>query len=146
MDFPDEPNMTHVDPVNEIQLIKYYARAKVFILPSRADGFGMVLVQAVACGLPVVYSKETGGKDLRYLLEEEKWIIEMADLTVDSLHSCVEKALSLANTQRGHRNYTKENLQSLSWSAYGDRYNKFLKSIVTSDSYKDENCSSAYLS
>ena len=135
MDFPEDPNMTHVDSVNEIQLVNYYARAKVFILPSRADGFGMVLVQAAACGLPIVYSKETGGKDLKYLLNDNNWIIEMSDLTIDSLHSCVEKALSLANSQRGLRNYAKEKLDNLSWSAYGKRYNEFLKSLVYFDRF-----------
>jgi glycosyltransferase involved in cell wall biosynthesis len=146
MDFPEDPNMTHVDSVNEIQLVNYYARAKVFILPSRADGFGMVLVQAVACGLPIVYSKETGGKDLRYLLNDNNWIIEMSDLTIDSLHSCVEKALSLANSQRGLRNYAKEKLDNLSWSAYGKRYNEFLKSLVYFNRFLYENSSSADVS
>lgn len=131
MEFPDEPNMTHVDPVDQKDLLHYYAKAKVFILPSRAEGLALVQAQAIACGLPVVCSKETGGVNLRVLLQDRQWIIEMENLTVDALHLCVEEALSLASTQNGMRNYAKEDLDNLSWKSYGIRYNKFLKRAIS---------------
>ena len=34
------------------------------VLPSIQDGFGMVLAQALCCGLPIISSANTGGKDL----------------------------------------------------------------------------------
>ncbi|MBI5300715.1 MAG: glycosyltransferase family 4 protein [Chloroflexi bacterium] len=39
-------------------------RAHVFIAPSVEDGFGLVVVEAMACGLPVVVSNHTGAADL----------------------------------------------------------------------------------
>lgn len=126
MPFPELPNMTHVDAVDQGSLVNYYQRARVFILPSRAEGLAMVQVQAIACGLPVVCSAETGGIDLQRQLTDRRWIIEMKDLTVESLHECVEAALSLASTQSGVRNYAGKDIDNFSWSAYGRRYHQFL--------------------
>lgn len=130
MNFPEVENMIHIDPVDQKDLVKYYARAKVFILPSRAEGLSLVQAQAIACGLPVVCSQETGGIDLRNQLSCKKWIVEMHDFTVEALHDGVISALSLASRQHGLRDYIHEERQLLSWHAYGERYNAFLNKIL----------------
>jgi glycosyltransferase involved in cell wall biosynthesis len=42
----------------------FYSQASVLVLPSVEDGFGLVLAQAMACGIPVIASTNTGGEDL----------------------------------------------------------------------------------
>lgn len=64
MQFPESANMKHIEAVDQNTLIKYYAKAKIFVLPSREEGLALVQPQAIACGLPVVCSKFTGGKDM----------------------------------------------------------------------------------
>lgn len=128
--FPTNPQFKHIDPVNEFELIKYYSKAKIFLFPSFEDGFGMVLIQAVACGLPVACSPNTGGTTLRNMIDDKKWIVVMDDVSTLSLEKAIVKALNLANTQKGERTYTNSLIEDLSWESYGNRYDKFLKSLM----------------
>ena len=46
------------------ELNRYYQRANVFVLPTLADGFGMVISEAMAQGLPVITTHNSGGPDI----------------------------------------------------------------------------------
>jgi glycosyltransferase involved in cell wall biosynthesis len=46
------------------QLRWFYSQCSVFCLASIEDGFGMVISQAMACGLPVIHTTNTGGEDI----------------------------------------------------------------------------------
>lgn len=46
------------------ELHRYYSQGSVFVLSSIQDGFGMVMTQAMACGLPLISTVNTGGPDL----------------------------------------------------------------------------------
>lgn len=132
LEFPDEEGFTHVPPVNQWLLIDFYKKAKIFVLASKDEGFGMVLSQAVACGLPVVCARNTGGPDLKSFLGDKKWIVEMPEYSVDCLADCIQKALLLANSQPEgeQRNYAGEAIQHLTWEAYGKRYNENIERIT----------------
>lgn len=51
-------------PLRGEALVDQFARADAFCLPSIEEGFGMVLLQAMAAGLPVVASTATGAADV----------------------------------------------------------------------------------
>jgi glycosyltransferase involved in cell wall biosynthesis len=57
-------NTSFLPPVSQFDLREHYHRSSVFVLASIADGFGMVVPQAMACGLPVIVTENVGARDL----------------------------------------------------------------------------------
>lgn len=54
----------HIPFVPNEQLLQYYGRSSVFVLPSVEDGFAVVIGEAMACGLPVITTYNTGAADI----------------------------------------------------------------------------------
>lgn len=54
----------HIPFVPNHKLKTEYTRSSVFVLPSVEDGFGYVIGEAMACGLPVVTTVNAGGADI----------------------------------------------------------------------------------
>ncbi|MEK7464426.1 MAG: glycosyltransferase family 4 protein [Patescibacteria group bacterium] len=50
--------------VPQKELYKYYSQSSVFVMPSIEEGLAMVQAQAMACGLPVIATTNTGGEDI----------------------------------------------------------------------------------
>lgn len=114
------------------ELYKYYSQGSVFVLPSIQDGFGMVILQAMACGLPVILSENTGAYDVITQDGEEGFVIPIRNVA-----AIQEKVTYLYNNkyickQMGDR-AKKKVLQGFAWDNYGDRYVGFLKEKLRKD-------------
>jgi len=84
----------HVNPnilINDIyvpekELATYYQQADCFVSPTRGEAFGLTIINAMACGLPVIVTKDNNsghmdfcrGKDSVLWIDVEK--LEQADL------------------------------------------------------------------
>jgi glycosyltransferase involved in cell wall biosynthesis len=69
-------------------LVHCYQRADVFVFPSRTDTFGLVMLEAMACGTPVAAYPVTGPRDVvtdpaAGVLDEELGTAAMAALRLD---------------------------------------------------------------
>ena len=58
------PDIHFVGAKTGTQLARYYAQADVFVFPSRADTFGVVNIEALACGTPVAAYPVPGPRDI----------------------------------------------------------------------------------
>ena len=56
-------NTFFVGPLMQPELAKLFAAANVCTFPSKAEPFGMVLIEALACGVPVVGADSGGPRD-----------------------------------------------------------------------------------
>lgn len=58
------PQVNYLGVLDQHELAEVYASADVFVFPSRTDTFGLVLLEALACGLPVAAYPVTGPLDV----------------------------------------------------------------------------------
>ncbi len=58
------PQVNYLGLLDREELAKVYAAADVFVFPSKTDTFGLVLLEAMACGLPVAAYPVTGPRDV----------------------------------------------------------------------------------
>jgi len=58
------PQANYLGVLSQAELAKVYAAADVFVFPSRTDTFGLVLLEALACGTPVAAYPVTGPIDV----------------------------------------------------------------------------------
>ncbi|MED4407078.1 glycosyltransferase family 4 protein [Heyndrickxia coagulans] len=52
--------VTHINRVEKEKLINYYRKSDIFAMPSITETFGLVYLEAMSQGLPIIYSKNQG--------------------------------------------------------------------------------------
>ncbi len=130
-EFPlENARFEHVDPVRQAELVRFYGSADIFVLPSREDGFGVVLSQALASGLPVICTDRTGGPDLAHTpaLAERITVIPSGD--VDALASALTTWRDRLRAGEYPPPLGERDLEMLSWAAYARRHSdELLRSV-----------------
>tara|TARA_R100000306_G_scaffold40532_4_gene39772 strand:- start:5172 stop:6302 length:1131 start_codon:yes stop_codon:yes gene_type:complete len=58
-----QEHVTFTGTIEQEHLVPYYQRANLLVLPSAHESFGMVMVEAMACGTPVAALQGAGGPD-----------------------------------------------------------------------------------
>ncbi|MBM3116159.1 glycosyltransferase family 4 protein [Jeongeupia naejangsanensis] len=82
------PGVNWLGVLNQTELAEVYSAADVFVFPSRTDTFGLVLLEAMACGCPVAAYPVTGpidviGNDGPGALQEDLQAACLAALKID---------------------------------------------------------------
>jgi len=119
------PGFTHEDSVPQPELLARYARAHVFVLASREEGLAVVQAQALAAGLRLVCTHDTGGADLAELVGVPAHVVPANQPA--PLADALEAALIA--TRQG-RDDLGPWLERLSWKAYARRWRDHLDAVV----------------
>jgi glycosyltransferase involved in cell wall biosynthesis len=110
------------------RLYKLYSQGNVFCIPSLEEGMAMVQLQAMACGLPLICTTNTGGGDLITKDGEEGFVIPIRDI-----EALKEKILYLYENQdicyEMGQKAKKRVSNGFTWEDYGNRYYDNLKRI-----------------
>jgi starch synthase len=129
--FPkDVARFAHHGPVAQSGLRRFYEMADLFVLASREDGFGVVLSQALASGLPVVCTDRTGGGDLAGMPGVAARITIVPSGDAGALAAAIR--LWCDRLRGGHAPppLDETEREGLSWAAYASRYDSELRCTV----------------
>lgn len=99
------------------ELAKYYAEADVFVFPSKTDTFGLVMLEATACGTPVAAYPVPGPKDI--IVNKVNGCLD------DDLEYAVEVAALCS--RNGTAGFTRDNY---SWEQCGKIFEANMKYIA----------------
>lgn len=98
------------------QLAAEYSRADIFCLPSIEEGYGLVIPQAMACGLPIVTTEVVGAVDL-LTVGRDALIVPPCDAQALSL--ALEQLVDDAELRVSMGTYAHDKVQSgQSWEDY----------------------------
>ncbi len=131
LDFPTgDDRFAHIDPVPQPELARFHAAADVFVLGSRQDGFGMVLSQALASGVPVICTDRTGGADLGHTPALAARITVVPASDIAALTHAIAAWRDRLRARDDLPPLAATDRETLSWASYGDRYSEELLASV----------------
>jgi glycosyltransferase involved in cell wall biosynthesis len=127
-------NIVFYGPTNRETLKKIYYQSSLFVLPSVEDGFGMVMGEAMACGLPVICSTNTGAPDV---IDDR-----IHGFLVPPQNSCVlaEKIGWFYKHQFACKNMGNEGRRRIldfTWNNYGENINNIYQKILNPKCLKE---------
>jgi len=122
------PNAHHQSGVAQSVLFEKLAAADCLLLPSRFDSFGMVVAEAMACGIPAVVSSQVGAKALIERFPAAGWIVEP---NADSLYECLRSQLSNPSAVRAARLNALQASTNFTWSAYRARVGALFEEFLS---------------
>ncbi|WP_263784997.1 glycosyltransferase family 4 protein [Salinibacter grassmerensis] len=113
------------------ELYKYYSQGTVFAMCSIEEGLAMVQPQAMACGLPLICTPNTGGSDL-IREEKEGFVIPIRDVKAlkEKIQWCYENRGECTEMGRRAKNRIHSNF---TWDDYGDRVFKKYSEIINNN-------------
>ena len=121
-------NINFIKPIKQNKLINFYNSSDLFITCSIEEGLSMVQAQAMACGLPVVCTTNTGGDEI---IDQNKSGYILPIRNIDILK---EKINYFYNNPEIRIAMGKNALEKannfLSWENYGKKMIKFYKKIL----------------
>ncbi|GHS94908.1 hypothetical protein FACS1894207_3820 [Bacteroidia bacterium] len=117
---------THIPFLHHEELVKVYQEHDLFVFPSYQDSWAMVVLEAMACGTPVIITENTGSKDV--VVQGGGKIIPVDDL--DALKSAID--YYNVNRERLKEDGKKANevVQNYTWDNYYAQINEVI-SLIT---------------
>lgn len=120
------PNVHIVGKVPHAELASVFAQYDVFVFPSYFEGFGLVILEAMATGLPVITTTATGGPDC---IEHgsEGFIMDCGD--EQALYENINFFIKHPNEIKKMGLAARKKAEQFSWDAYGDRYEEIINTV-----------------
>jgi glycosyltransferase involved in cell wall biosynthesis len=116
-------NITYIPFLSQPELANELRKADVFLFPSFLDSWAAVVVEAMACGLPVIVTENTGAAQL--VNEQVGRIIPVND--VNAIRNAILYFIDYPEALQQMGLKASEAVQTYSWSRYHDQLNQLLE-------------------
>ena len=123
-------DVEYIGMLSRADLLEVMKKVDLFVFPSLADGFGMVIGEAMAAGTPVLTTHNTGGPEL-ITNGQEGWCVPAHD--VQALAERLEWAYLHRQELFEMGRLARIRAESWSWSRYGERLVKELTPHLSGD-------------
>lgn len=114
--------------IPRVEILVWLSRSTVFVLPSIEDGFGLVLLEAMACGLPVIATENTGGPDC--IIDGVNGFI----VPIRSPQAIMERLIYLYENPEKAKWMANNSINSVSgvdgWGAYGEKVLEVYRNLL----------------
>lgn len=124
---PSLPGLKFLGKRPHEELPGLFRQCDVFVFPSFCEGFGLVLLEALASGLPVITTEATAGPDL-IQHETEGLLIKSGNL--DELRRSTKFFVDNPAQIKIMSEAARRCAEKYTWEAYGDRWNQLLQDHV----------------
>lgn len=121
-------------------LLSVFHDSDLFVLPSIAEGFGQVIVEAMATGLPVIASQNTAAMDI-VTHGYDGWIV--APRSTSEIVRILEEALSNRAGLRDMGMRAALVARELTWEKFHARIVEFYRTAVSGTNYSEININHA---
>jgi glycosyltransferase involved in cell wall biosynthesis len=106
---------------------EYYKAADAFLFTSYYEPFGLVILEAVACGLPLLAFPVVGGGGASELLQE----FDATMIDVEDSSSAVTGAVNVALARRGSTQHLREKaMQTYSWAVLSRQLTQVYETVI----------------
>ncbi len=113
---------------------RYYAAADLFVLPTQYEAFGSVIVESLACGLPVVTSELAGAAVV--VSPNRNGLLLKNPLDASELTECLRAALEPGTLQRW-REASRPSVIGYEWSSVMQRLGDIVETVAARRSEPD---------
>jgi D-inositol-3-phosphate glycosyltransferase len=129
-----QDSVTFLGMVKHDQLPYYYSAADVCIVPSYYESFGLVALEALACGTPIV---ATDVGDLRNIIRQDETGHVVADNDPEKLAAGIARFLSRPNRDGESILINRASVSKSSWTHIADLVIKELHQVLDGQGFKN---------
>ena len=102
------------------------SEADAFVFPSLFEGFALVILEAMAAGLPVITTPNTAGPDL---IEDGKEGLIVPAGDANALREAMQSLLHNPERARSMGRAAHEKTKEFTWERYGERWEALVRDI-----------------